>query len=219
MSTGRHVRALPALAAICAFAGSARGQEAITPQMAQALAPPEVRYALKAADSILTTADGGVSLESFRGDTVTGVYLRGLLEGRSESVGYGQDPGGRRYLWLSIGRGDSVDYVAMLFDVDQDLTPEFLLFRTVDHARRFESATEYRAPSVADADLDISLQPACAPPRCDPSTWTVRPRARVAVPSHWFVAWRPLFGVAAMRGERWIGQPVASLHAVAPREP
>ncbi|HUP01417.1 MAG TPA: hypothetical protein VM737_07860 [Gemmatimonadota bacterium] len=209
---------LAAIAAGGLFPLPARAQETVTPEVALTLAPPEVRYTVRAADSILTTPDGGISLESFRGDTVTGVYLRGLLGGRAESVGYGLDPGSRRYLWLSVGRGDSLEYVAMLFDVDGDLTPEFLLFRTVDHGRRIESATEYRAPGVDDGDLDITFQPACAAPRCDPSTWTLRPREQVVVPAHWFIAWRPVFGLAAMRGERWIGEPVTALHAVSPPE-
>lgn len=212
--------AFAAAAMLAGTAAPATGtQEPVTTPGLLALAPPEVQFAARAADSILTTADGGVSLEAFRGDTVTGVYLGGSFDGRPESIGYGIDPGGeRRYLWFSIGRGDSVDYVAMLFDVDRDLTPEFLLFRTVDHGTRTESATEYRAPNVTETEFDITFQPACAPPRCDPSTWTIRPREQVGVPAFWFSPWRPLFGVAATRGEQWIGRPVAALPAEAPDE-
>lgn len=214
---------IAALAAAAMLGGTATpaagGQEPLTTSDPFALAPPEVQFATRAADSILTTPDGVVSLEAFDGDTVTGVYLRGSFDGRPESVGYGLDhSGGRHYLWFSIGSGDSVEYVAMLFDVDRDLTPEFLLFRTIDHATRTESATEYRAPSVTEVEFDITFQPACVAPRCDPSTWTLHPRERVAVPAFWFSPWRPLFGVAAMRGERWIGRPVAALSVGVPDE-
>lgn len=205
------------LALIPPAAASAR--QDVTPDAALALAPPPVRFAAEAADSILTTAGGGVSLEAFAGDSVTGVYLRGSYAGRPESVGYGIDRDGKRYLWFSLGRGDSMDYVAMLFDVDRDLTPEFLLFRTVDRSGRVESATEYRAPSVMGFDFDITFQPACAPPRCDPATWTVEERQVVAVPALWFAPWRPLYGVAAARGEMWLGKPVAALPAEAPATP
>lgn len=191
-----------------------------------AFMPSEVRFAVRAADSILTSPAGGLSLEAFRGDTVTGVYLQGAFGGRAESIGYGADAGGRRYLWFSIGRAartatdsaatDSVEYLAMLFDVDRDLTPDFLLFRTIDRAARIDVATEYRAPNVAGQAFDITFQPACAPPRCDPATWTVRPRRGQAVSAAWFDAWRPLFAIAAMRGERWLGEPVGALHAAAP---
>ncbi len=188
----------------------------IGPRAALALAPPEVRFAARAADSILTTPDSGVKLEAFRGDTVTGIYLLGVLDGRSESVGYGVDPGGRRYLWFSIGPADSLEYIVMLFDVDHDLTPELLLLREVDRTARVESATEYRARSVAGQDFDITFQPACAVPRCDPSTWTVRPRETIEVSAFWFEPWRPIFGIAAMRGERWIGEPIAALPRATP---
>lgn len=198
---------------------AASARQNVTPDAALALAPPAVRFAAEAADSILTTAGGGVSLEAFAGDSVTGVYLRGSYAGRAESVGYGIDRDGKRYLWFSIGRGDSLDYVAMLFDVDRDLTPEFLLFRTVDRGGRIESATEFRAPSVMGFDFDIAFQPACAPPRCDPASWTVEERRVVAVPALWFAPWRPLYGVAAARGERWLGRPVTALRAEAPPAP
>ena len=191
----------------------AAAQDVVSPRGALALAPPDVRFAALAADSILTTAEGAVTLEAFRGDTTTGVYLQGTYAGRAESVGYGIDPDGKRYLWFSIGRGDSLDLVAMLFDVDQDLTPEFLLFRTIDRAARTETTVEYRAPAAMGVAFDITFQPACSPPRCDPATWTVPEREHVAVPTVWFAPWRPLYGVAAMRGERWIGRPVQELHA------
>ena len=107
------------------------------------LAPPEIRYAVRSADEVLTTPDSGVSLESFDSGTVTGVYLVGLLGERRESIGYGRDGAGRRYMWFSLDRGDSLDYVAMTYDVDHDLLPEFLLFRTVDHVARRETAERF----------------------------------------------------------------------------
>ena len=175
------------------------------------LAPPEIRYAVHSADEVLTTPDSGVSLESFDSGTVTGVYLVGLLGERRESIGYGRDGAGRRYMWFSLDRGDSLDYVAMTYDVDHDLLPEFLLFRTVDHVARRETAVEYRAPSVRDADFDIQIQPACQPPACDPATWTIHARETRAVPADWFEPWRQLYGLAAMRGEHWLGRPVESI--------
>lgn len=160
---------------------------------------------------MLTTPDSGVSLESFDSGTVTGVYLVGLLGERRESIGYGRDGASRRYLWFSLDRGDSLDYVAMTYDVDHDLLPEFLLFRTVDHNARRETAVEYRAPSVRNADFAIEVQPACQPPACDPGTWTIHARETRLVPADWFEPWRQLYGVAAMRGERWLGRSVESI--------
>jgi hypothetical protein len=55
------------------------------------------------------------------------------------------------------------------------------------------------------------VQPACQPPRCDPSTWTRTEREVVVVPADWFDPWRALYGMAAMRGERWLGRPVESI--------
>jgi hypothetical protein len=175
------------------------------------LAPPEVRYAVHSAEEILTTPDSGVGLESFDSGLITGVYLIGAHGDRRESIGYGRDSAARRYLWFSVARSDSVDYVAMTYDVDHDLIPEFLLFRTVDRELRAESIVEYRAPSVMDADFDIQVQPACQAPRCDPTTWTVAERQVRMVPGDWFEPWRALYGIAAMRGERWLGKPVETL--------
>lgn len=175
------------------------------------LAPPEVRYAVRSADEILTTPDSGVGLESFDSGRVTGVYLVGALGERRESIGYGRDAAERRYLWFSVSRGDSLDYVAMTYDVDHDLLPEFLLFRTVDRAGRIESVVEYRAPSVGDVEFDIQIQSACQRPACDPATWTLAERVVRLVPADWFEPWRVLYGVAAMRGERWLGQPVEAI--------
>lgn len=177
------------------------------------LAPPEIRYAVRSADEILSTPDSGVGLESFDSGLVTGVYLIGALADQRESIGYGRDAAARRYLWFSVSRGDSIDYVAMTYDVDHDMLPDFLLFRTVDHGDRIESIVEYRAPSVIDVDFDIQVQPACQPPRCDPTTWTLAEREVRTVPADWFEPWRALYGIAAMRGERWLGKPVETVPA------
>ena len=166
---------------------------------------------MHSADEILSTPDSGVSLESFDSGSVTGVYLIGSMADRRESVAYGRDAAARRYLWFSVSRGDTIDYVAMAFDVNQDLLPEFLLFRTVDHGARVESIVEYRAPSVAEVDFEIQVQAACQPPRCDPATWTIAERQVRLVPADWFDPWRALYGIAAMRGERWLGKPVDTL--------
>jgi hypothetical protein len=180
--------------------------------------PFEIRFAAAAADSILTSPDGGVGLEAFANDTITGVYLTGQFGGQPRSVGFGVDPADRRYLWFSVRHTSTIEYVAMLFDVDADLTPEFMLFRTIDTKRRTEYAVDYRAPMAIDEIFDISFQPACVEPACDPTSWTVRPRQMVAVPVTWFGAWRSLFGLAAARGEAWIGRPVATLRPAPPTD-
>jgi hypothetical protein len=180
--------------------------------------PFEVRFAASAADSILTSSNGGVRLEAFANDTITGVYLTGQLGGQPKSVGFGIDPGDRRYLWFSVRHTSNIEYVAMLFDVDADLTPEFMLFRTIDTKRKTEYAIDYRAPDAIDEIFDITFQPACVEPACDPASWTVRPQQMVAVPAAWFGIWRALFGVAAARGEAWIGRPVATLRPVPPTD-
>ena len=184
-----------------------------SPTPAQGL-PHEIRFLVGALDSILASGTGrDVSLEAFDGETATGVYLHGAFRGSRESVGYGRDAAGRRYLWLSVAQSDSLEHMAMAYDVDLDVAPDFLLVRTVDLAKREERLIEYRAPAARDVPLDIGVQPACAPPRCDPSQWTVHERERREVPQAWFESWRPVFTLAATRGEEWLGQPVASLPA------
>lgn len=172
-------------------------------------------FAAYAADSILSSGTE-VGLEAFRGDSVTGVYLRGDFRGEMESVAYGVDAQGQRYLWFSVDRGPTVRLVAMLIDVDLDVAPDFLLFRIVDEEARVEEAVEYRGPAARAAAIDIQFQPACAPPRCDPAGWTVRPRARLEVPPDFFGPWRGPLGLAAARGERWIGESRSVFAARAP---
>ena len=188
------------------------------PSLAIEFAPDGVRYVVVAADSILSSGTAeDVSLEGFNAGVATGVYLHGTFKGEHESVGYGRDPSERHYLWLSVERGDSLDYMAMLYDVDRDVVPDFLLFRTVDWRARAETLTEYAAPSVSGVGFDISVQPACTAPHCDPATWTIHDRTRVDVPDYWFDMWRPVLAFAAMRGERWLGRPVAALPRARPQ--
>ncbi len=203
-----------ALAAVSAAAATPAAAQEVDSRISLELAPPGVQFVVRAADSILASGgDADVSLESFQSSTATGVYLHGRFRDRRESVGYGRDGAGRRYLWLSVSESPSREHMAMLYDLDLDLVPDYLLFRTLDRERRTEELTEYRAPPARDAGIDIAVQPGCAPPRCDPATWTVRDRVRVDVPAFWFEMWRPVMGFAAMRGERWLGRPVAALPA------
>lgn len=181
--------------------------------------PFEVRHVLQAADSILSTPERGVTLEAFRNDTVTGVYLQGSFQGREESIGFGRGTEGLRYLWFSIDGPPGVEYVALLYDLDHDLAAEFMLLRTIDRNRRTDYAIEYRAPRVRETPFDITLQPACVAPRCDPAGWIARPRSSVLVATEWFDPWRRLLSLAAVRGERWLGQPVALLQPPVPENP
>lgn len=208
----RIARLLVAALACTAIPSAAQDDVAIPRDTALRLAPSGVRYSIEAADSILVTA-AVISVEAFRGDTVTGVFLNGEFGGRPRSIGYGADSLDRRYLWFSIGRGDTLDYVALLYDIDLDLRPEYLLFRTIDHGRRTEFAVEYRAPAAADEAIDIEFPSACQPPGCDPDTWTVHERQRFEVPGFWFEPWRALFALAATQGERWLGMDQRTLPA------
>lgn len=211
------MRVLLALALLALGGPAVAQQPALEPRPTE---PPfEVRYAAWAAESILGSGHEGIGLEAFADDVVTGVYLRGRFGGQMESVGYGREATGRRYLWFSIDRGYNLDYVALLYDVDEDLLPDYLLFRTIDHKGRREYATEYRSPSVRGQRFDIEFQPACVLPACDPTGWTVLPRESIEVDASWFSLWRPLFGLAALRGENWLGRPVAELQAMAPTPP
>ncbi|HWC07257.1 MAG TPA: hypothetical protein VG799_08435 [Gemmatimonadota bacterium] len=181
--------------------------------------PWEVRYVLEVADSILSTAGAGISLEAFRDDTVTGVFLRGSHGGRDESIGFGRGADRLRYLWFSVEGGPEVEYIVLLYDLDSDLLADFLLVRTIDRNLKSDWALEYRVPAVRNTVFEIALQPACAPPRCDPATWTERPRQVVVMPRAWFDPWTPLLSLAAARGERWLGQPVALLGPPGPGAP
>lgn len=192
------------LAATVLAPGDATGQEVRQPFLA------DVWHAARAAERILTSSDA-VGLEAFDGPRATGVYLHGTLDGERESVAWGVDPEGRRYSWFSIARGDSVEYVAMLFDVDLDLTPDFLLFRNIDWVQLEETLVEYRTREIMDAPIDIQVQSACVPPKCDPETWTEKPRRVVEVSDEFFHAWRDVWGLAATRGEPWLGKPKSLL--------
>lgn len=163
--------------------------------------------ALEAADSILATPDSDVGLQSFDGERVTGVYLYGTFRGRDESIAYGIDPAERRYVWFSV-RSDGVEDVLTLFDVDVDLTPDFILVQTIDRDARVEARVEYRSEDAPGAaKIDVQVRPSCAPPACDPADWTILPRETYEVPGAFFGPWRVVFALAATRGERWLGQP------------
>ncbi|MGH7564016.1 MAG: hypothetical protein ACREK5_06300 [Gemmatimonadota bacterium] len=213
----RSVIAAGLFACLLALAAASPAQEPHT--TTPAARPFEVRHVLRAADSILSTPERGVSLEAFRNDTVTGVYLKGSFQGQDESIGFGRGAEGMRYLWFSIGGTPGVEHVALLYDLDHDLTAEFMLLRTIDMNRRTDYAIEYRAPSVRDESFDITLQPACVLPRCDPSSWTERPRRTVHVAPEWFEPSRSLLSLAAARGEQWLGRPVALLRDPPPDAP
>ena len=179
--------------------------------------PFEVRFATAAVEAILGSGDR-VTLEAYAADTVTGVYLYGSLRGEEETIGYGLNAAERRYLWFSIDHGPHVEYVAILFDIDADLAPDFLLFRTIDRKKNIEYATEYRSPGAVSETFDISFQSACQPPGCDPASWSIRPRTTLPVAESWFDPWRPLFALAAARGEEWIGRSRADLAPGAERD-
>lgn len=201
--TGLRVAA--AVFALLVLAPSAgRAQRAEAPFLA------DLWQTAEAAEGILAGA-GDVSLEAFDGPVTTGVYLHGTLEGEEESVAYGADFEGKRYVWFSVAPSDSIEHVAMLYDVDLDLTPDFLLFRTIDRAAREETLREYRTPGIRDAPIDIQVNPACLPPRCDPATWTRHPRRVIEVPPEFFHPWRGVWGLAATRGEQWLGKPTSLL--------
>lgn len=200
-------------AAAVALAGALVGAAPLSGQESR------LGFAVAAADSILSTPGESVSLEAFRGDEITGVYLHGEFGGEPESVAYGSDPQGQRYVWFSVAQGDSIKHVVMLMDVDLDVSPDFLLFRTIDEAARVEVVVEYRAPATRDSPIDIQIQSVCAPPRCDAATWTVRPRERIDVPEEFFDAWRAIFALAATRGETWLGKPKEIFLSRAPTGP
>ena len=83
-----------------------------------------------------------------------------------------------------------------------------------DRQRITVQRTGVAARVVEDGELPApgsGVQPACQAPRCDPSTWTRAEREVVVVPADWFDPWRALYGMAAMRGERWLGKPVESV--------
>lgn len=178
-----------------------------------------IRFSIEAADSILSSVDAPVGLEGFKGEAVTGVYLYGSWRGEQESIAYGIDHDDRRYVWFAVQRGDGVEHIAMLLDVDRDLTPEFLLFRTVDRTERSEEMVEYRTREIMDVPIEIQVQPDCAPPACDPAEWTISPRQQVQVPAEFFAPWRAIFGLAAVRGESWLGKPKSMFLSQAAPEP
>lgn len=196
--------AIAVLAALLAAPAPAGAQETDGSFLA------DVWYVAEAAETILSSS-GPVSLEAFDGPVITGVYLHGTLRGGKESVAYGIDGEEKRYSWFSVARGDSLEYVAMLFDVDLDLTPDFLLFRTIDRGAGEETILEYRAPATVGADIDIQVSPACAPPKCDPESWTVHSRQVIEVPEEFFHPWRDAWGLATIRGEPWLGKPKSLL--------
>ncbi|MGH7543896.1 MAG: hypothetical protein ACREK7_08140, partial [Gemmatimonadota bacterium] len=195
-----RARRLSALGAAVLGLTAAPGIAQEAPPGAGGDRPWEVRYVLDAADSILSTSGAGVSLEAFRDDTVTGVFLRGTHRGREESIGFGRGADRLRYLWFSVDGPPDVEYIVLLYDLDSDLTAEFLLLRTIDRNLSTDWAIEYRVPAVRNTVFEIALQPACTPPRCDPAAWTERPPQAVVMPRGGFDPWSPLLSLAAVRG-------------------
>ena len=105
-----RARGFAALGAACLGLAASRAIAQDAPTEGPVDRPWEVRYVLEAADSILSTAGAGVSLEAFRDDTVTGVFLKGSHGGREESIGFGRGADRLRYLWFSVDGKPEVEY-------------------------------------------------------------------------------------------------------------
>jgi hypothetical protein len=150
-----------------------------------------------------------VKLESFRGDTINGVYLVDSDLPSARHIAYGKDAQGFRYVWFSRKNPLRTSLVA-IYQVDGAGAPDVLYWRQIDNAERIARAREFRSPAASGLSFQYSSGPPCGKARCDPG-WRELPLARIAVPREFFQPLERLFDAAARVGEAHLDRPVSSL--------
>jgi hypothetical protein len=168
----------------------------------------ELRALIAPAESV-TVSPHAVRLESFRGDTINGVFLVDSDLPSSRHVAFGKDPRGYRYVWFSRRNPLRASVVAV-YQVDGKGLPDDLYWRQVDYEARVARPREFRAPAARGVVFEYSSGPPCGKAVCDES-WQDLPLERVDVDAGFFEPFKTLFRSAAEHGEPHLDHPVASL--------
>jgi hypothetical protein len=177
--------------------------------VASALPTPADLHALVAPAESVAVSPHGVRLESFRGDTINGIFLVDSDLPTSRHVAFGKDFRGYRYVWFSRKNPLRVSVVA-IYQVNGKGLPDVLYWRQVDFEARVARAREFRAPAAAGISFEYSSGSPCGKPRCEEG-WQNLPLERVEVETKFFEPLATLFRAAAEHGESHLDRPVASL--------
>jgi hypothetical protein len=168
----------------------------------------ELRELVAPAESVAVNPHA-VRLESFRGDTINGIYLVDSDLSVARHVAYGKDPQGFRYVWFSR-RNPLRSSLVAIYQIDDEGPPDVLYWRKVDHEAKLARAREFKAPAAADVKFEYTSGPPCGKVRCQEG-WRELPLERVSVPASFFEPLERLFEAAASHGEEHLDRPVASL--------
>lgn len=181
-----------------------------TPSAATGTIPSstELRALVAPAESV-TVSPHAVRLESFRGDTINGVFLVDSDLPSSRHVAFGKDPRGYRYVWFSRRNPLRASVVAV-YQVDGKGLPDVLYWRQVDYEAKVARPREFRAPAARGVVFEYSSGPPCGRAVCDES-WQDLALERVDVDAKFFEPFKKLFRSAAEHGEPHLDRPVASL--------
>ncbi len=217
---GRLLAVLGVAAAVHAGTLAAQDAEGDRPDppgaaAAGALPTPAELHALVAPAESVAVSPHSVRLESFRGDTINGIFLVDSDLPTSRHVAFGKDPRGYRYVWFSRKNPLRASVVA-IYQVNGKGLPDVLYWRQVDFESKVARAREFRAPAAAGISFEYSSGPPCGEPRCD-EDWQDLPLERLDVQTKFFEPLATLFRAAAEHGERHLDRPVASLPS--PRRP
>lgn len=158
-----------------------------------------------------------VRLESFRADTINGVYLVDSDLPSARHVAFGRDSEGRRYVWFSRRNPLRASLVA-LYDVDGTGGPDILYWRQIDFASKLARPREFRAPAARDVTFEYSSATPCGRATCEEG-WRELALERIAVPETFLESVAGLFRDAARHGEPYVDRPVASLQQLPKADP
>lgn len=150
-----------------------------------------------------------VRLESFRGDTINGVYLVDSDLPTARHVAFGKDAQGFRYVWFSRRNPLRANLVA-LYQVDGRGLPDVLYWRQIDFDHKVARGREFRGPAAGGAAFHYSAGPPCGRSACG-EDWRDLPLERLAVTGDFFEPLAALFQTAAQHGEPYLERPTASL--------
>jgi hypothetical protein len=170
--------------------------------------PEELSELVAPAESV-AVSPYGVRLESFRGDTINGVFLVDSDLPSSRHVAFGKDARDFRYVWFSRKNPLRANVVA-IYQVDGRGLPDVMYWRQIDFGAKAARAREFRAPAARGVSFEYASGPPCGRATCEPS-WRSLPLERIAVEESFFEPLGRLFRSAARHGEPHLDRPVASL--------
>lgn len=150
-----------------------------------------------------------MKLESFRGDTISGVFLVDSDLPSARHVAYGKDRDGFRYVWFSRRNPLRTSLVA-IYEVNGASPPDVLYWRQIDRGLKLSRAREFRGPGAGSTLFEYGSGPPCGRPRC-PADWRDLPLERIDVPVVFFEPVRRLFHAAAGHGEKHLDRAVDSV--------